>query len=186
METLKKILNSFIIVFIAEVAVGVLLLVNPDIFTNTISYILGGIALAFGVLNLISYFGGFHTQVTLINTILLCAAGVFIISKPDFIIKILAFTFGLLLLSDGLTSIKGASLIKESNDQNWVPSMIIAILTTILGFIIVFNPLVSAQTALKVLGISLIISGIFSIYNGLVTKRKINKLEKSSEYIDIK
>lgn len=186
METLKKILNSFLIVFIAEVAVGALLLINPDIFTKTISYILGGIALAFGVLNLITYFSSYHTQVTIINAILLCIAGIFIISRPDSIIKILAFIFGLLLLGDGLTSIKSALVLKDCNDTHWVPSMIMALLTTILGFIVILNPLASANTAIKILGVSLIISGIFSIYNGLVTKKKINKVEKSSEYIDIK
>ena len=56
METLKKILNSFILMSIIEIAVGIMLLARPEIFQTTLSYIIGGISLAFGVLNLITYF----------------------------------------------------------------------------------------------------------------------------------
>ncbi|MGN0601734.1 MAG: HdeD family acid-resistance protein [Oscillospiraceae bacterium] len=186
MEILKKMLNSFITIFIAEVAIGLLLLINPDIFTSTISYVLGGVSLAFGVLNLISYFCSERIESDILKAVLLCAAGIFIITKPDFIFKILAFIFGIYLLGDGITSIKRAMIIKDNNIDNWIAPMVMAVLTTILGLLIILNPFASAKFALKVLGVSLIVSGAFSIYNGVVTKRKIKRIEQENGYVDIK
>ena len=186
MDTLKKIINSYLIVFVAEAVIGLLLLINPEIFTDTISYILGGILLAFGILKLIAYFRENNFENDILMAIILCATGIFIIAKPDFIFKILAFFFGVYMLCQGLYSIKCALLIKEYNKDNWITSMIMAVLTTILGLVIVLNPFGTIKTTLNILGVALIISAIFSIYNGMVTKRKITKIKKSDDYIDIK
>ena len=186
METLKKLINSYLIVFVAEAIIGLLLLINPSIFTSTISYVLGGILLAFGIIKLIGYFRENNFENDILMTIILCAAGIFIIAKPDFIFKILAFFFGVYMLCQGIYSLKGALLIKEYNKENWTAPMIVAVLTTIIGLVIVFNPFGTVKATLKILGIALIISAIFSIYNGMVTKRKITKIKKSDEYIDIK
>ena len=186
METLKKLVNSYLIVFVAETIIGILLLINPDIFTNTISYICGGILLTFGILKLIAYFRGDNFETEILMAILLCASGVFIITKPDFIFKILAFFFGIYILGQGIYSIKGALLIKEYNKDNWTAPMVVAVLTTIVGLIIVLNPFGSIKATLKVLGIALIFSAAFSIYNGMITKRKINKIQNQDDYIDIK
>lgn len=186
METLKKIINSYLIVFVAEAIIGILLLINPDIFTSTISYICGGILLTFGILKLIAYFRGDNFETEILMAIILCATGIFIIARPSFIFSIFAFFFGIYMLCQGIYSIKGALLIKEYNKDNWVAPMIIAVLTTILGLIIIINPFATIKATLKVLGITLIISAAFSIYNGMVTKRKINKIQKQDDYIDIK
>lgn len=186
MEFLKKLLNSFIIAFAAEVAIGLLLLINPSIFTNTISYVLGGVILAFGVLSLISYFASDKTGSSITKAVFFCAAGIFIISKPDFIFKILALVFGIYLLADGISSIKNALIIKNNNSDNWVAPMVMALLTALLGLIITLNPFASAATALQILGVSLIISGVLSIYNGAYTKRKIKKIIKNDDkFVDI-
>lgn len=186
METLKKIINSYLIVFVAEAVIGLLLLINPSIFTSTISYVLGGLLLAFGVIKLITYFREDNFESEVLMSIILCATGIFIIAKPDFISKILAFFFGVYMLCQGISSIKGSLIIKEYNKDSWIAPMTMAVLTTILGVVIVLNPFSTVTTALKILGVALIISAIFSIYNGMVTKRKITKIKKSNDYIDIK
>lgn len=186
MDTLKKLINSYLIVFVAEAIIGLLLLINPSIFTSTISYIFGGILLAFGILKLIAYFRGDNFENDILMAILLCSSGVFIITKPDFIFKILAFFFGIYMLGQGIDSIKGALLIKEYNKDNWVAPMVMAALTTIIGLVIILNPFGTVKATLQILGVALIISAVFSIYNGMVTKRKINNIRKSDDYIDIK
>lgn len=184
---LKKLLNSFIIAFVAEAAIGLLLLINPSIFTNTISYVLGGVILAVGMLNLISYFNSDKVSSSITKAVFFCAAGIFIITKPDFIFKILALVFGIYLLADGITSIKSSLIIRKIDPGSWVPPMVVAVLTTVLGLIITLNPFVSVETALKILGAALVISGVLSIYNGAVTKRKIKQITKNNDkFVDIK
>lgn len=195
MEMLKKLLNSFILFFIAEVAIGVLLLVDQNIFTNTISYILGGVLLAFGLLNLIAYFRAEQAFGYLLKSVVMCAAGIFIITRPDFIFNVLAIIFGLYLLTDGISSLRNSVAMKNYGASKWVGSLIMAILTIILGLVLIVNPLASTKIAVTALGIALVISGILSIYNGAVTKRYIKRAEKNAiqsvniqqdnDYIDI-
>lgn len=195
MEILKKVLNSFILFFIAEVAIGVLLLIDPHIFTNTISYILGGVLLAFGLLNLIAYFRAEQVFGYLLKTVVMCAAGIFIITRPSFIFNVLAVIFGLYLLTDGISSLRGALVMKSYGADKWAGSLIMAILTIVLGIVLIVNPLASTEIAITALGIALVASGIFSIYNGAVTKRYIKRMAKNAiqkadpqrndDYIDI-
>lgn len=189
METLKKLLNSFILISILEIAVGIMLLAKPEIFQTTLSYIIGGIAIAFGALNLITYFRDNQIYGELFKAIILCAAGIFIIARPEFIFKIIAIIFGLYLLTDGISSLRGAAIMKNNNsDSKWVASFIIAAVTTLLGILIIVNPFAASGIPFQLFGISLIISGILNIYNGGVTKRCFKKIQKQIEqdkFIDI-
>lgn len=189
METLKKILNSFILMSIIEIAVGIMLLARPEIFQTTLSYIIGGIALAFGVLNLITYFRGEQIYGELFKAVILCAAGIFIIARPDFIFKVIAIIFGLYLLADGISSLRGASAMKNSRDAGkWIPSFVIAIITTVLGILIIVNPFSASGIPFQLFGILLIVSGVLNIYNGGVTKRYFTKIKNQIEedkFIDI-
>lgn len=190
METLKKILNSFILMAIIEIAVGIMLLARPEIFQTTLSYIIGGIALAFGILNLIAYFRGEQIYGELFKAVILCAAGIFIIARPDFIFKVIAIIFGLYLLADGISSLRGASAMRNSKDSGkWIPSFVIAIITIVLGILIIVNPFSASGIPFQLFGISLIVSGALNIYNGGVTKRYFTKIKKQIEedkFIDIK
>lgn len=189
MNTLKKLLNSFILVSLIEIIVGILLLSKPEIFQTTLSYIIGGVAAAFGILNLISYFRGEQIYGELFKAVILCAAGIFVIARPDFIFKIIAVIFGFYLIADGISSLRGSLLIKSSeNSGKWIPSFIIAVITTVLGILIVVNPFTASGIPFQALGIVLIISGCLNIYNGGVTKRYFTKIQKRIEddkFIDV-
>lgn len=192
MNALKKIVNSYILVSLIEAAVGFLLLIKPELFQTALSYILGGIALAIGFLTFISYLKSEQTNEQLFKSIFLCAAGLYIIIRPDFIFKTIAILFGILLFADAISSIRAAFVMKN-NEKNgkWIPSFIIAIITGILGILIIINPFTASGIPFQVFGVSLIISGILSVYNGGVTKRYIKKVQKQKEsegnkYVDIK
>lgn len=189
MDFLKKLYNSFILVSILEIAVGIFLFLKPDIIQTTISYVIGGVLIASGVLNLISYIKGEPDYGKVFKAVILSASGVFIIVRPDFIFNIIATIFGLYLLIDGISGLKASSLMKTYEDNNkWIPSFVIALLTVILGLIIIFNPLAASGIPFQIFGIALIISGVLNIYNGGVTKKYLKKLKKQieqKEYIDI-
>ncbi|MGN1113506.1 MAG: HdeD family acid-resistance protein [Oscillospiraceae bacterium] len=187
METLKKIVNSFIFIFIVEVAAGVLLLVNPSVLSNAVSYVLGGIFLVLGLLGFVTYFKTGGLTFDLIEDILLCAGGIFLIAKPEFIFKIFAVIFGIYMIAEGITSIR-ASLMLKNVGVKWQMSVIVAALSVILGIIILLYPFASFKFAIQMLGVSLIFSGACSIYNGVLTKKKIKRVndEANNDIIDIK
>ncbi|MGN1134426.1 MAG: DUF308 domain-containing protein, partial [Oscillospiraceae bacterium] len=81
-----------------------------------------------------------------------------------------------------------ASLALKSVGLKWQISMFVAVLSTALGLIILFNPFATFNFAVQLLGVSLIVSGLCSIYNSVLTKRKIKKYndEVNNNIIDIK
>lgn len=192
MEILKKIYNCFIIISIIEILVGILFFLKPALVQGTISYIVGSLLIVFGLIVLITFFVDSPLYSTAFKAVILICAGLFILIKPGFIFSVMAVIFGLYLVVDGIAGIRGASMMKSREDSSlWVLSLVIAILTIVLGLIVLAYPLASSLISMKIFGILLIISGVLNIYNGGITKRYFKKALKLArengtvEYVDV-
>ena len=102
----------------------------------------------------------------LIGIMLLANPGITAAVIP-FLIGFWAIFYGILLLADSFGS-------KKSGYKNWWFELIAGILTVIFGYIIAFNPVISLLTITTLIGISLLIVGIFNV----VLSFDIKKIKK--------
>lgn len=198
MEYIKKMFRNYWVLSVFCVVLGIALIVNPHFFTNAIGYTVGGLLTAYGVAELIRYFVKTKESpmyaTGLVLGVILCAAGIFIIVRPDFIPKIIAIIFGLYMLISGICNLQDALNLRRQGLENWRVSGIPAVITTIVGIVLVINPLFLTDAALIILGICLLISGFSNIIGCFTAGRnlkKLNSLVKKSgrkdrdEFIDI-
>lgn len=199
MEYIKKMFRNYWVLSVFCVVLGIALIVNPHFFTNAIGYTVGGLLTAYGAAELIRYFVKTKESpmyaTGLVLGVILCAAGIFIIVRPDFIPKIIAVIFGLYMLISGICNLQDALNLRRQGLKNWTVSGIPAVITTIVGIVLVVNPLFLTDAALIILGVCLLVSGLSNIIGCFSAGRnlkKLNALVKKSdrrkdrdEFIDI-
>ncbi len=196
MKIMKKLFKNYLLLSVVCIVLGAALIADPGFFTKAISYTIGGIAIAVGVISFIQFFAKGEEKddyaSLVFRGIVLAAIGLFLIIKPDFIFKVIAFGCGFYMLFSGIVSISNAFDIKRAG-QDWIFPMVLASVTAVLGFVILINPLAPLNAAITILGIALIVSGIANFISCVSVKRKVKDIEKQlrktdkndSDYIDI-
>lgn len=186
MNKLKKAFSGFAVLSIFCIVMGIALIIDPNIFTRVVGLVVGGLIAAMGAVSLINYFIRANTDPEnasgLVSGVILVISGVFIMVRPDFIPKVIAFVFGAYMLISGITNIQGAMQLKHNNSPRWTKAMLTAVLTALTGILLVINPLLLADVTFRLLGICLLVSGLTNIGGSLLTGR--NKPDEGSYKMD--
>lgn len=182
MEYIKKVFRSYWVLSIFCVVLGIALIIDPNFFTDAIGYVIGGLFTAFGAVELIRYFAmGKDDQSyssSLVRGIILAAIGIFIIIRPDFIPKVIAVVCGLYMLISGIVNIQDSLNLRRAGVESWNVSCISASVTTLVGILLLFDPLILGETAMIVLGIALLVSGVTNIFGCSTAGSKLKKVKK--------
>ncbi len=181
MKGLKRIFRNYMLLSAVCIIFGVALVAKPEFFTHAISYTIGGISIAVGAVHIIRFLVAGENRnaffYALFRGIVLCAIGIFLIVKPDFIFKIIAVAFGIYMLFNGIVNLGDSFEIKR-NDGNWIPLCVLSSLTALLGILILLNPLMTVSFAGKLLGIVLVASGVTNIISGMGGKHQLKVIGK--------
>ncbi|MCR5540934.1 MAG: DUF308 domain-containing protein [Ruminococcus sp.] len=173
MNKMKKILGNFTVLSLFCIVMGVALIIRPDLFTRVVGLIVGGIITTMGAVALMRYFIRTKTDPDnasgLVSGVVLIVAGVFVMVRPDFIPKVIAFVFGAYMLISGITNIQGAMNLRKNSSTRWTKAMVSAVLTTLAGLLLVINPIIAVDFAFRLMGVCLLISGLSNITGTLLT-----------------
>lgn len=184
MNKMKKVLGNFTVLSVFCIVMGIALIIRPDFFTRVVGLVVGGVITAMGAVALLRYFIRTKTDPNnasgLISGVILVLAGVFVMVRPDFIPKVIAFVFGAYMLISGITNIQGAFALKKNNSTRWIKAMVSAGLTTLAGLMLVINPILLADVTFRLMGVCLLISGMSNIGGTLLTGR--NKKESNIRF----
>lgn len=179
MEYIKKVFRNYWLLSIFCVIIGLALIIDPGFFTDTVGRVIGGLFAAYGAVDLIRYFASEDRYATgLVKGILMCAAGIFILIKPDFIPKVLALICGLYMTISGVVNIEDALNLKKVGVMSWKVSFIPALITTAVGVLLIIDPMLLPNAAMMVLGIALLISGLTNIFGCASANSKLKKYDK--------
>ncbi len=159
---------SSIILFIF----GLLLLLKSEETIVTISYVVGSVIIAMGALAFINYFTGKDNKVLgIAYGIISVVLGVIIISNPVAIASIIPIIIGVGIILNSAMKLQYALELKKLSSEMWKTTFIVALISTICGVIILFNPFQGAVLITQVIGIFLILYSIIDI----ICSFKINK-----------
>lgn len=202
METLKKAVRNYWVLSAFCVVMGAALIYKPGFFTRMVGLVVGGLMAAYGAVSLIRYFirqkSDPDNATGLVSGIIFITAGVFIMVRPDFIPKVIALIFGCYMLISGVVNIQEALYVKGKGEPNWLRSFLPALLTSLVGILLLINPLLLADTTLRVLGACLLVAGVLNITGCFSIGRSVfrrvkeaepfmtEKEEEPTEFIDIK
>lgn len=164
-----------IILGAAAILLGLLLLIWPNLAVNVLLNGIGIFCIVVGVILIVRYFMLDTRQAIVSNDLAIgltwIAGGVLIIALKSLLISILPFFFGLIVLIGGLVKVQGALSFKRMNSVHWYLELICAVVSIVLGVLILLNPFSTALLLMRVIGAALLIEGVSDLISCRQFKR---------------
>lgn len=182
---LKRFFKSSIITSLILLGLGLLLIFQAEATIKSISYIIGGILVAIGILAIIRFIRNNSKTTTesldIVYGTVTVILGILIITNPEAIASILPFVIGIGIIINGATKLQYALELKAHNNNLWKTTMIVAIISTIFGLVLIFNPFKGAIALTRLIGIIITIYSILDIISTISIKRNVTAIQKSIE-----
>ncbi len=175
---------------ISNIALGLLLIINPEFSSKFIFIALGLIALIWGIVSLYRHFRvrkfGYKSKFDLIQAI----AGIFLcfifIFCYTMLAAILPVIIGMIIIMQSISKIKMAMFQKKSGADKWLLALILNILGLLLGACLLFNPFKALLNVVRFIGIILLINGITRLFTDYFFEKEMEKIKnKDSDIIDV-
>ena len=146
---------------------GLLLVFWPGRSINLLCMILG---IASGVIGII-YILGWITRrkegapaFFVLPGVLLIALGLWLIGKPESVVRLIQYMFGAILIFHGVVDLQGAIALMRQRCDRWWLDLLLALLTVGLGILILVNPFGTFATLVMLIGAALIFDGGSDLY----------------------
>ena len=178
----KKLKWNLILMSLLYLALGIFLLMVPGTALNVVCYALGGVVLACAAVQLVRYFvverGVFQSQLTLISGLVCLALGAFLIIRSDVVVRVLPIVFGLFVIFDSLGRIQNALELRRCEYSSWKVFLLLAVLSVVLGIVMVVDPFGTMETLVMAIGVILIVEGAINLLSALYTVLALRRFAK--------
>ena len=142
--------------------VGLVLVLMPDALNKILGIIVGVVLLVMGIAGIYQYLQNkIGTSASLVSGIFYSILGSIILLYPGSVVRAIAIGIGISLTISGLVKVKWSFTLKGL-DSIWVGTLVIGILTTILGIVLIFSPF-SGDAITKITGAFLVVVAIFDL-----------------------
>lgn len=157
---------------------GVLLIVKPEISLAAFGLFTGIVLIIFGIIKIVGYLSRdlyrLAFQYDLACGILVIALGIMVILEPNDVIETICIAVGITFLMDGLLKIQISIDAKTFGIRQWWLILSVALLTVVIGVLLVSRTSGSVRTLMVLLGISLLADGIMNLTTVLSTVKIIH------------
>lgn len=180
--------NTYMVISIISLVLGLFLVIKPEMSSNIISYVIGAGFVFYGVVHITAYIlvkDEDIFQFDLAKGLITSAIGLFFIFKPTFIVSLLPLALGIVILCNGIMSLQSACNFYRNGKKHWLTVFIPSLITIILGVLVVINPFEWAKTLLIIIGCILIWNAIWDIWTHYCITKRIKEFEKKTSAIDV-
>lgn len=158
---------GYIVMSLVFCGAGVLFIVKPELSAMVISRALGAAMIVFGLIKLVGYFSKdlfrLAFQYDLGFGLLLIALGILVLAKPAGVLDFIFVALGIAILADGLFKVQIAVDSKRFGISTWWLTLVLAMVTGVVGLALVFRPWESARLLTTLLGAALLAEGILNL-----------------------
>ena len=175
----KRILSDFALLSIFYVVLGAILLGWPELSGRVICYAFGAVLIVTGLLRGARYFLRDEQQGMarrdLAAAVTLCAGGIFLLARPDTILSLLPFAFGLLLIAGCGGKLQAAADLKRIGSGLWIPALVLGLLSLVLGAVLLVQPFTAAMVLSRFIGASVILEGLENLAAQPIFQRRLDE-----------
>ena len=158
---------GYIVMSVLFCVLGVVLLFTPGVSALWIGRLLGIGRILFGAIKLVGYFSRdlfrLAFQYDLAFGLLLMVLGIVTLSHPGDALSFLCVMFGIPVLADGLFKIQIAVDARRFGIPQWWLVLALAVLTGVIGLLLVLRPTEGAQALVMLMGVSLLLDGALNL-----------------------
>ncbi len=108
--------------------------------------------------------GGERSVPSLIGGIVLGVIGSGLFYRPDLVVNYVPIIVGVLVVLSGLSYILESITLARIGYRYWYVSLILGLLTIVLGLLLIFYPFQAAQVVTRIIGVIIIFSAISSLW----------------------
>ena len=187
-EMWRQFRKGAIAVSCCMLALGILMVLWPDISALTICIILGIFCIAAGVYAMVRYFklgaAGLFFRSDLSFGICSILLGVLLLLHPYGAMIFLPIAAGFFMIVGSVLDIQVSIEMRRLHFGNWGVMLILGIINIIFAFLLLMNPFQGASVLVIFVGISLVVDGIQNFYSIYCISKAI-KASKSNRIIDV-
>lgn len=183
---MKKFLRSSIITSTVLILLGFLLIFQSETTIMMISYVIGGVLIAIGVLALIRYVRAgespaLRNELDIVYGTVTIIFGIIIIKNYQIIASIIPAVIGIAIIISSAGKLNYAFQLKTEENRMWKTTMILSIISTIFGVFLLFNPFKAAMGIMKIIGVFIIIYAILDLISTIAIKSNVSRIQKAVE-----
>ncbi len=163
---------------IAEIIIGILLLINPVGFTAGIIMTLGIILAVMGISNIVGYFRAAAEEAAqgsgLVKGLLLVGGAFVCLFKTQWLIAafpLITVFYGVIILITGISKLQWAIDLLRIKQKYWYVALIGALLSIIFAAVILMDPFASTGVLWTFIAVSLIVEAIMDILTFIFGKK---------------
>ena len=175
---IKKVIWPSLVSSIFLLLLGLLLFFKSSETLVGISYLIGGILIALGVIAIISFLRNktrdVFVQLNIVYGVVSIVAGIFLVTVPEFIGSIIPIVVGIAVIISSSFKVQQALVLKNLDNRYFLPSLIMAILCLICGVVILFNPFTSAAVVTGIIGLFMIVYAVLDLVNSFILRKSSN------------
>lgn len=182
-KALQEFRWSFIITALVFIALGLLLILRPNLARELLAYAVGGALAVYGLFNILSFLFAKDRTLSfeLVIGVITAAVGIFILASPGTVLNIIQIVLGLAIIIDSLLGIKRAFTLRELGLGSWGAILSLSILTSILGILFVMHQDLFGSALMVVIGIVLLYQGVSDLITVIRISVIGNRMKKNLE-----
>lgn len=180
-DIIKKELNMSIIASILYAILGIIIIANPAITLSIVSIVISISAIIYGIIISIINIASIKEERSLTFGILLVVLGIALLIYPGSVPVLISLGVGIWFISNSISRIKLAILLKDAKESGWIIILCSAIITLLIGISFIFTPLISAISITIANGILMVVYSIIDIFEIIFIKKNIDKIQKAVE-----
>lgn len=185
LKHLKNIINYSVVLTILFFAVGIVLILSPDIKILTISYIISTLLILLGTVLTIYSFDKIYLLNFMSFGILQIILGTIILIYPFSLLTLLPIAIGTWMILKSVIDFRLSLLLKKSKVKDWKFVAILSILAIICGIMLVIKTEIGTIELTVIIGIFLAAYSLTSVLDTVIFKENINLIAKELSH-DIK
>lgn len=155
--------QNYFVNAVIMVVLGLVLVIWPHSLGVLLCYLLGGALIVMGIIQLVGFLRGerlgFYNKFSMIMGIVLVLLGIWICTQPRIVLSIIPVVVGIIVLLHGLMDVQYTLDIKQAGHSKWWIALIFAILTLVVGLMLIFNPFAAYEISMILLGIAMLYDG---------------------------
>lgn len=179
-EIISKFTKSSIISSIALIGLAIMLIVQSEATIIAISYVIGGILIALGVLAEINYLKNIKEKIAdldIVYGIVCVILGVLVITNPKAIAGVIPFVIGFIIIVNSAMKLSYSIELKREQNELWLSTLILSIIMTICGIVLIFNPFQGAVFLTRIVGAFILIYAVLDLVSTFVIRNTLKKIQ---------
>lgn len=178
MEVVKKMMLNVISHALLSFGLGLFLVINPVGTSKTLVFILGGVIVAYGVLQCIRYLRNADSgSGRLLYAVFLCFIGLGICLNTQGLVSLLSKMISVIVILCGFSSMEHASRLRKAKVSGSLLNMIFAVSILGIGIVTLLIPFGAVSPVVCVLGVVLMVSAVVEIYHLIKLRRISGQME---------